>query len=58
VSYLIFENVKLVAQIPAAGPYVFETALHSKKEASEFFIVTLFTNNIKSAPLNIRITNE
>ncbi len=58
VSYLILEDGKIVATIPATGPYVFETCLHSKKEAPAFSIVSLFPNSIESAPLNIRITNE
>lgn len=58
VSYLIFKNGVLEATVPAAGPYIYETFLHSKNEASKFSIVTLYPNNVQSAPLNIRITNE
>lgn len=58
VSYLIFKNGELVATIPASGPYVFETFVHSKNEASQFSIVALYPGNVQSAPLNIRITNE
>ena len=58
VSYLILEKGQVVATIPAAGPYVFETCLHSQKEAKNFSIVSLFPNNMQSTPLNIRITHE
>lgn len=58
VSYLILENGQVVATIPATGPYVFETCLQSQKEAKNFSIISLFPNNMQSAPLNIRITHE
>jgi PKD repeat protein len=58
VSYLIFKNGVLEGTVPAAGPYLYETFLLSKNGASQFSIVTLYPNNVQSAPLNIRITNE
>ncbi len=57
-SYQIFKDWKLVQTIPASGPFVFETCLHSKSEASEFKIVAVYPNNLTSPPLNIRIQHE
>jgi uncharacterized repeat protein (TIGR01451 family) len=55
ISYQIFQNGQLVATIPAAGPYIFETCVHSKKEAAEFTIVAVFPNNVTSEPLRITL---
>lgn len=56
--YRIFENGVLVATVPAVGPYVFETCLRSKSEASEFTVVAVYPGDVQSAPINIRIVNE
>ena len=58
IAYQIFRNGKLVAEIPAAGPYLFETCANSKKDAAQFTIVAVFPNDIFSTPLTIRISNE
>lgn len=58
VSYEIFKDGKLEITIPAAGPFVFEACLHSKKEASEFTLVAVYPGNIKSTPLNIKIVDK
>jgi hypothetical protein len=58
IAYQIFLKGKLVAQIPAAGPYLFETCVDSKTEAAAFTIVAVFPNNVLSTPVMIRIANE
>lgn len=58
VAYLVFENGHLVETIPPSGPFVFETCLHSKRDAKNFTIVAVFPNNVVSIPLKIRIVHE
>lgn len=58
VEYRIIRNGEVVATIPAEGPFVFETCLRSKSDASSFSIIAVFPDNVVSLPLNIRITNE
>lgn len=55
IAYQIYKNGKLVAEIPAAGPYLFETCVDSKADVSSFTIVAVFPNNVFSTPLKIRI---
>ncbi len=57
VSYRIYRKENLVATIPAAGPYVFETCLKSKKEAREYSIVSVSSDEMESDALNISVTN-
>jgi uncharacterized repeat protein (TIGR01451 family) len=58
VSYRILKRGKIVATIPAAGPYVFETCLKSRKEAGEFSIVSVSSDGRVSEALKISVTNE
>jgi len=58
VSYEIYKDGKLEATIPAAGPYEFETCVHSKKEAGEFTIVVVYVGNVRSVPLKITIVDK
>ncbi|MBP7074013.1 MAG: isopeptide-forming domain-containing fimbrial protein [Rhabdochlamydiaceae bacterium] len=58
VAYRIYKNGQVVATVPASGPLVFETCLHSKNEANQFSLVAVSSNNMESAPINIRIIHE
>ncbi len=58
VAYRIYKNSQVVATVPSSGPFVFETCLHSKNEALQFSLVAVASNNMESAPINIRIIHE
>jgi uncharacterized repeat protein (TIGR01451 family) len=57
-DYEIYSNGKLVAVIPAEGPYLFDTCLSSSGDASSYSIVTVFPNGVRTAPTPIRILHE
>ena len=58
VSYEIFEKEKLIATIPAEGPYIFETCLSSKKEGENITIIATYLNGAQSIPVQLSITYE
>lgn len=56
--YRIYKNGVLVDVVPVGSPLVFVTCLNSKKEASQFQLVAVTSNNVESTPISIRIVND
>jgi uncharacterized repeat protein (TIGR01451 family) len=54
-TYEIFKNGKLVATIPATGPYFHNFQLSSKNFISDYVIIANYGSGVKSIPLTIRI---
>ncbi len=57
-SYRIYNNGKVVAQIPAGQPLVFSQCLKSKHSADNYSLVAVSSMNAESPPLKIRIIYE
>jgi hypothetical protein len=56
-SYAIYKNGAFVGQVSASGPLVFTTCLGSKRQANQYEIVAVNSNNIQSIPVSIEITS-
>jgi len=56
-TYEIFKDGKLVATIPAMGPYVYDFQLSSKNFSRDYVITANYGAGIESIPLTIRINS-
>lgn len=56
--YRIYKNGILIDTVPASSPLVFITCLNSKKEATQFQLVAVTSNNVESTPISIRIVHD
>lgn len=55
ISYRIYKNGKLVAEIPATSRRVFKTHVNSKKAAKKFTITAVSSFQLESLPVQIKI---
>jgi hypothetical protein len=50
VLYRIYINGQLIEEVLPTSPLVFKTRLHSKDEASKYYVVAVNSNNLESVP--------
>lgn len=58
VFYRIYKNGKIVDEVLASSPLVFETCLHSKSTAKRFEIAAVNSLGLESIHIKIRIKND
>ena len=56
--YRIYDKNRVVAEIPAAGPYLFITCLDSRRDVQNYSVAAVIAGNIESTHTKLRIINE